>query len=58
MGGKLGFMLQKGRAKSTKEGSEGSPPRAIAPGEKAAGAPGASFLPSFSSPTSNVTVKC
>lgn len=57
MGGKLGFMLQKGRAKSTKERSEGSPPRAIAPGEKA-GAPGASFLPSFSSPTSNVTVKC
>lgn len=60
MGGKLGFVLQKGRVTSTKEGSEEPPPRAIAPRKKkAAGTPHqrASCLPHFNSPTSDVIMK-
>lgn len=59
MGGKLGFMFQKGKATSTKEGSEEFPPRAGALRKKAAGAPPqrVSCVPHFDSPTSDVIGK-
>lgn len=59
VGGKLGFVFQKGRAMSTKEGSEESPPRAVAPRKKAAGAAPqrASCVPHFAPPTSDVIGK-
>lgn len=58
MGGKLGFVLQKGSAKNTKEGSEGVSSKGDSSWEeKAAGAPEANSLPNFSFPTSDVTVK-
>lgn len=59
MGGKLGFVFQKRRVRSTKEGSEESPPRALAPRKKAEGVPpqGAGSLPHFDSPTLDVIMK-